>query len=161
MSVWGMNVNESIRVFFTLGWLSFAKLNDENHSDGETLPQLRFFWSIFQTQPLKANLLNLYLQGSVNIKSCLPETSFKEGMISWNSSVYKVTTWGFPFLSSPKKHQSSLGLSAHWTHKHSFSLTELTATMNLNSKTHKRSVVLTAAFTPRPWSYYSQDSWFW
>lgn len=32
--MWGMNVNKSIRAFLTLRRLSFAKLNDENHSDG-------------------------------------------------------------------------------------------------------------------------------
>lgn len=34
VSVWAMNVNKSIRAFLTLGRLSTAKLNDENHSDG-------------------------------------------------------------------------------------------------------------------------------
>lgn len=37
MSVWRTNVNESIRVFLSLGRLSFAKLNDENHSGGEDI----------------------------------------------------------------------------------------------------------------------------
>lgn len=100
----------------------------------ETLPQLCFFWSVFETEPCKANELNLHLLGSVNVKRCLPE------------SFYKVATRWFPFLPSPKKHQSSLALSAHWTHKHSFSLTELTATMNLNSEMHKRSICFNSCF---------------
>lgn len=67
-------------------------------------------------------------------------------MIPWNSSFYKVATWCFPFLPSSKKHQSSLALPIQRTHKHSFSLTELTATLNLNSEIYKRRVCFNSCF---------------
>ncbi|XP_077714330.1 uncharacterized protein LOC144289794 isoform X2 [Canis aureus] len=35
------------------------------------------------------SLFSAVVKGSVNMKSCHPETSFKEGLISWNSSFYK------------------------------------------------------------------------
>ena len=107
----------------------------------ETLPHL---WCSSE-ESLKENSLNLICSTFTYRAPWIwkfpsRNFSFKEGVISWNSSSYKVATWCCPFLLSPKTHQSSLAPSTHRAHKHSFSLTELTATVNLNSEMHKRRV---------------------
>lgn len=85
----------------------------------------------------------LYLQGSRNLKSCVPETSLSKRKRSFGiqASLYL----RFSIFAFPQKLIKPC-TSAHWTYKHFSPLTELTATMNLNSEMHKRSICFNSCF---------------
>lgn len=96
-------------------------------------------------QSLKANLLHLYLQSSVTTKSYFPETH--PSKMERSLGIQASTRWlpGVSIFAFCKASIKPCPFS-HWTHKHSFSLTELTAMMNLNSEMHKRRLCFNSCF---------------
>jgi len=84
-----------------------VKVNDGNYSDGGDIWFSSYSSKVSLKKLCQPNLLNLYLQVSVNMKAAFPKL-LKDSMISWNSSFYKVATWCCLFLPSPKNTNQTL-----------------------------------------------------
>lgn len=138
-------MNESIWVLLTLQRLSFVKWQQLQWWRRHCLNSVSSDVSLKQS-PAKLICPTFTYWVQWLWKAAFPKLFLQRGNDLLEASFYKVATWCFLLWPSPKKHQSSLALSTHWTYKHAFSLTELTATMNLNSEMHKRRVCFNSCF---------------
>lgn len=132
----------SPRVFLTL-WM----LLDGNDSDGGSSSSTVLLLKFVTESPAKLTAQPPRTRLSTCAELPSRNSPSKDGpRPSWELGFHQVATQCFPFWPSPDEHQSSLTLPAHCTHKHSFSWTELTARMNLNSKLHKSSICFNSCF---------------
>lgn len=101
------------------------------------------------TETSRIGVLNLHLLGFPSSKCCFPETPPSRRKWSFRAPASTRRYLGFSTLAFSCKARSSPALSTHWTRKHAFSLTELSATLNLNSEVHKRRVCFNSCFHNR------------